>query len=311
MEILDAYKALADESRLRLVHILSQGYFNVQELTSILGISQPTISHHLKVLQAAGITTSYKEGTWTYHKLQPVSAGSLAPAVAHNFIELAGSSARNGHTALFSHDKESIAEILARRRDASHRYFESVASTWRDIRRESQDETAYFAELAALIPTEATLLELGCGSGALLEALLPRSGKTIGVDYSRAMLDEAKRNLGERAGSVELRLGELEHLPLADHSVDVAVACMVLHHIARPAEVLAEAARVVRSGGRLVVVDLVHHTNEYMRERFADLWLGFEPGDITTWLKNAGLSSPHTKILGERQEVFIVSTLKP
>lgn len=311
MELLDAYKALADESRLRLVHILSQGYFNVQELTSILRISQPTISHHLKVLQSAGITTSYKEGTWTYHKLVNANVESLAPAVAYNFLELAASSTKNGHTVLFAQDKDAITEILARRRDASHRYFESVASSWKEIRREAQGNTAYFSELEALIPSKATLLELGCGSGALLDALLPRSGKTIGVDYSRAMLDEAKRNLGEKSSGVELRLGELEHLPLADNSIDIAVACMVLHHIAQPEKVLAEAARVVKGGGSLVVVDLVHHTNEYMRERFADLWLGFEPIDIETSLKAVGFKTPRTKILGDRKEVFIVSTLKP
>ncbi len=310
MELLDAYKALADESRLRLIHILNQGYFNVQELTSILGISQPTISHHLKVLQSAGITTSYKEGTWTYHKLVSAHSDSLSPAVAYNFLELAASSSKNGHTAIFAKDRDAIGEILARRRDASHRYFESVASNWKEIRREAQGDTAYFSELEGLIPGDATLLELGCGSGALLDALLPRSGKTIGVDYSRAMLEEAKRNLGEKSSGVDLRLGELEHLPLADNSVDIAVACMVLHHIAQPQRVLAEAARVVKKGGSLIVVDLMHHTNEYMRERFADLWLGFEPTDIAAWVKTAGFNAPQTKILGEGKEVFIVSTLK-
>ncbi|MFM1848837.1 MAG: hypothetical protein RL417_2311 [Pseudomonadota bacterium] len=311
MELLEAYKALADESRLRLIHILSDGYFNVQELTSILGISQPTISHHLKVLQGAGITSSYKEGTWTYHKLMGNEAGTPAPAVAHNFLKLAASSSMNGHTAIFARDKAAIGEILARRRDASHRYFESVASNWKEIRREAQGDTAYFSELESLIPPSATLLELGCGSGALLEALLPRDGKTIGVDYSRAMLDEAKRNLGEKASGVELRLGELEHLPLADESVDVAVACMVLHHIAQPKNVILEAARVLKRGGHLIIVDLMRHTNEYMRERFADLWLGFELPEIERWLTASRLSSPNAKILGERKEVFIVSTLKP
>ena len=125
------------------------------------------------------------------------------------------------------------------------------------------------------------------------------------------MLEEAKRNLGEKSSAVELRLGELEHLPLADNSVDIAVACMVLHHIAQPEKVLAEAVRVIKGGGSLIIVDLMHHTNEYMRERFADLWLGFEPSDIETWLKFIGFKAPQTKILGEGKEVFIVSTLKP
>jgi ArsR family transcriptional regulator len=276
-----------------------------------LAISQPTVSHHLKVLQGAGITTSYKEGTWTYHKLRTAGGDALAPAVALNFLELAASASQNGHTNLLARDKEAINEILARRRDASHRYFESVASNWREIRREAQGDTAYFPELATLIPDKGILVELGCGSGALLEAILPRAGRTIGVDYSRAMLDEARRNLGEKAKNVDLRLGELEHLPLANDSVDVAVACMVLHHIAQPERVIREAARVLKREGRFIVVDLVHHTNEYMRERFADLWLGFEPRDIESWLKNSRFKTSQTKILGERQEVFIVSTLKP
>ena len=192
-----------------------------------------------------------------------------------------------------------------RRRDQTHRYFEQVAGLWKEMREEAQGGASYITPLCEAIPAEATLVELGCGSGALLEQLLPRRGKTIGVDYSQSMLEEAGRSLARFAAQLELRLGTLEHLPLADASVDAALAYMVLHHVAAPQQALQDAGRVLRPGGRLIVVDFVQHHNELMRERYADQWLGFEAGQFTSWLAAAGLRPVSRQLLGDNQQVFL------
>ena len=309
MELLEAYKAMADESRLRIVHALRHGYLNVQELTSILGVSQSTISHHLKILQGAGIARSFKEGTWTYYGL--ARGEGLPASITKSFLEISAAGS-NGHRETFARDDEAVTNILARRREQTHRFFESVAETWKEIRREMvQGDESYLEPLIAAVPPTASLLDVGCGSGLLLERLLPRPGATIGVDYSPAMLTEARQNLGPRADQVDFRLGYLEHLPVADGSIEVTVASMVLHHIAQPMSALQEIFRVLKPGGRLVVADLVHHTNEYMRERFADLWLGFETKEFSAWLADAGFTGTSVVRYGERQEVFVLQTMKP
>jgi ArsR family transcriptional regulator len=311
MNMVDYYKALADESRLRVLHVLSHGYFNVQELTSVLGLSQPTISHHLKTLQQAGLIKSHKEGTWTYHSLVSTGSETAAGAVISNFLELALNPAGDAYLPSLTEDRKIITGLRDRKRDRSRLFFESVASNWKEMRDEATGSPSYLEELVGHLPSEGTLLELGCGTGALLERILPRKGNTIGVDYSQAMLDEAKSNLGKLKGEVDLRLGYLEHLPLGDESVDTAVAYMVLHHLPTPREALRDIFRVLQPGGRLMIVDMLPHNKEYMRERYADLWLGFDADEMQSWLTECGFKDVQIKDLGERKEVFLSNCFKP
>ncbi|RMG41677.1 MAG: methyltransferase domain-containing protein, partial [Candidatus Dadabacteria bacterium] len=273
MGIIETYKALADESRLRLVHCLSQGMFNVQELTSVLGLGQSTVSHHLKILHQAGIATSRREGTHIYYTLSHQDSEKAPAAIINNFLDISTSNL-NGLEPAFSSDREKLSQILNKRREEAHSFFEKVAAEWKSLR-EKQERRSYLQELINEIKPDETLLELGCGSGALLEKILPRTGETIGVDYSQAMLNECAENLREHRDSVDLRLGYLEHLPLADASADTAVAYMVMHHLPEPLRAFMDAFRVLRAGGRLIIVDLMEHHDETMRERYADIWLGF------------------------------------
>lgn len=302
---LEVYKALADESRLRIVHMLSKGAFNVQEITSVLGLGQSTVSHHLKVLQGAGLTHLQREGTWAYYTLVNGESKGFPSDTARNFLETAKPEE------LFASDLEALSVLLNQRRDSSHKFFEAVADKWHELRDEAQGQESFFDDVAKLIPSEATVLELGCGSGAFLQHILPRSGKTIGVDYSQAMLSEARKNLGKALPStVDLRLGYLEHLPIGDESIDIAVAYMVLHHLPAPAEAFIDAFRVLRPEGRLIVVDLVKHSNELMRERFADLWLGFEQRELRKWSLSAGFSHTHIDVRGKKKEVLLLTSSK-
>lgn len=294
---LELYKALADETRLRLLRILSSGSFNVQELTSILNISQSTISHHLKILQAANLASSLKQGTWVFYTLPAFDPDSFVHKTAELLLD---------HGEKNSKDEEAAAEILSRRRDQTRHFFDSVAKDWK-LLREAQGTESFFELVRSRIPESACFLELGCGSGVFLDQIVPRTGQTIGVDYSQAMLEQARSTLGARAAQVDLRLGYLEHLPIGDDSVDVALSYMVFHHLPSPPDALRDAARVLKPGGQLMIVDLLQHDNEFMRERFADLWMGFDPEEMKRWALSSGFQDAQLEILGNKNEVFLLT----
>ena len=310
MELLETYKALADESRLRIVSILSRGAFSVGELTDLLGLSQPTVSHHLKILQRAGVTTSRKDGTWVFYTLHESTETKPQRLVIESYLEVSKNLNGDPLASALAEDESGVRRLLNQRRDKAREFFESVASDWTDIRSEAVGTEATTEDLARVIPDDGSFLELGCGSGALLQALLPRNGETIGVDYSQAMLDAAKKNLGARATQVDLRLGNLEHLPLGDDRVDHAAAYMVIHHVPEPREAIKDIYRVLKRGGSLRILDLVQHDREYMRERFADLWLGFEPDAFRGWVEAAGFCNTEILFLGEKKEAFLLTTHK-
>ena len=308
MNLVDTLKALADESRLRIVKILSHGYFNVQEMTSVLELGQSTISHHLKVLQSAGVVTAHREGTWMYYTLlkNESELKLLSPILGC----LDNGSTSPDFKKLLTQDSRSLDKIISRRRDHSYDFFQSHAKSWSELRNFISDDSFLMDQIVSKIPQNGDVLDIGCGSGVFLQIIAAREGKTIGVDYSPAMLDEARTNLGKLAFKVDLRLGAMEHLPIGDSSVDITVAYMVMHHIAQPKEALREVFRVLKSGGRLIVVDLTRHDKEIMRERLADLWLGFEMKEFEGWVKEVGFNSSTNKILGEHQEVFILECNK-
>lgn len=300
MDAISVFKALADESRLRLVSILDKGYFNVQELTDVLNASQSTVSHHLKTLQQAGIATSKKQGTWSYYTLaNGNSPDQFTTKIVRNFLE-ANAADRS--------EEAQLRAILARRRDASRSFFDRVAPEWHRLRSEGMGQGTYLEVLAKQIPATCDLLELGCGAGALLQMVTPRKGITLGVDFSQSMLDEARRSL---PAAVDLRLGYLEHLPIADASVDMVVAYMVFHHLADPTAALKDAYRVLKPQGTIAVIDLTEHTNEQMRELFADLWLGFSPTEFSKWATHgAGFKNAHISLLGEKEDAFLFTAVK-
>ena len=316
MKIVEACKALSEESRLRLFHLLSKGYFNVQELTSALDLSQSTISHHLKVLQNSGLVRQHREGTWNYYTLD-LDENGLSQSLVGPLLTHLERSTDKKEQELVSSNARLARTLLDRRQQLSHRFFEEVAPHWKNVRRAAlgltdEDEPIefFYRELCSHIPPTESLLELGCGSGTLLEQIAPRPGKTIAVDYSPAMIEEAKRNLAARASAIDFRLGFLEHLPLGDESVDRAVAGMVLHHLPAPQDALSDVARVLKPGGTLLILELTAHANDSMREQFADVWLGFEPRQLEQWLENVGFRNTRVHVLGKKKKLFLLETMK-
>ncbi len=278
--MLDTLKALADPCRLRLVAVLLAGEFTVQELTAILKMGQSRISRHLKILTEAGVLSVKRQGTWSYYR-----AGGESPFFAA--IRLALSQGVEGLPERAT-DLAAVAQVLEERRRRSREFFDRHARQWDDLARTLLPVPDYRERLLALVPEGRTVVEVGLGTGGLLPALAAKAGNVIGVDHSPAMLEEARHRLASgRVSGVELRLGEMTHLPLPDKAVECAVLNMVLHHAPDPPAVLAEIRRVLSSGGVLALADLARHEREAAREQLADQWLGFGEEELNAWLTAA------------------------
>ena len=289
--ILEVLKALADPSRLRLAAILLRGEFTVQELTRIMGTGQSRVSHHLKVLTEAGILAVKRQGTWNYYRANgdcPFFT-TIRPALEQGLAEIPER----------DQDLSAVTQVLEERRQRSREFFDRHARQWDDLARTLLPVPGYRERLLSYVPTRKTVVEIGFGAGGLLPDLAAKSVTVIGIDHSPAMLEEARQRLAdERVNGVDLRLGEMTHLPLPDHFADCAVINMVLHHAADPPAVLAEIRRVLTPGGMLVLAALVRHDREWVRERLADQWLGFEEEELSAWLAAAGFA----EITAERIE---------
>jgi len=274
-------KALADPGRLLLARVLSLGTFNVTELTEIVAAGQSTVSRNLKILVDAGLLSSRREGRTVYYGW----GRDLTPAATdlRAWVDLHGPTIE-GDVRLQIHD------AWEARRERTATFFATVdpgdpAAAWLG----SPD---CLPLLLDALPKSTTVVDLGTGSGRLLPGLRGLAPKVIGVDASSAMLSEARRRTRDAGlDDVDLRLGDLAHLPLQDHEADAVVANMVLHHLPEPARAFQEIRRVLRPGGTLLIGDFLPHDQEWMRETLADQWLGLSPDDVSHWLDDNGFES--------------------
>src|SRR5438874_10538822 len=283
-ELLAALRAAAESTRLRLLVLCARGELTVSELAQILGQSQPRVSRHLKLLCEAGLLDRFREGSWVFYRL---SAGSPASALARHHVAACGES---DETVVL--DLQRLAAIKRQRAELAAAYFRENAAHWHRIRSLYIDECEVEAALLEIMAAETPgdLLDIGTGTGRMLEVLGPRVAHALGVDQSREMLAVARVNL-ERAGlgNSIVRLGDMYQLPLADASFDAVIIHQVLHYADRPAAAIAEAARVLRPNGILVVVDFAPHALEFLREDHAHRRLGFADADVDEWCRAAGL----------------------
>lgn len=278
---LETLKSIADPCRLRLVAILNRGEFTVQELTGVLSMGQSRVSRHLKILSDAGVVTVKRQGTWSYYRAGGDNSffNRLRPVLEQGLSTLPE----------YEQDLAAVARLLEERRKRSRDFFDRHARQWDDLVKSLLPVPEYLPELLASVPDGGTLVEIGVGTGMMLTELATRVDSLIGVDHSAAMLDEARQRLAEAGiDSVDLRLGEMTHLPLPDSSADCLLFNMVLHHAPDPSAVLKESARVLKPGGLLLVADLARHERELVREQLADQWLGFEESELVVWLEQAG-----------------------
>lgn len=283
-QLLTGLRAAAEQTRLRILALCLRGELTAGELTRILGQSQPRVSRHLKLLCDAGLLDRFQEGTWAYFHLPP--AGSGAQLVRTLLDQL------DEDDATIKQDLKRLDAIKDERAERARAYFSENAAAWDRIRALHIDEGEVERALVDLLPGEpiARLLDIGTGTGRVLQLLEHRVAQGVGVDLSREMLAVARANLDDpRFAHFTLRQGDMYQLPVADESFDLIVLHMVLHFAERPAEVIAEAARALTPGGHFLVVDFAPHQREELREEYAHRRLGFAPGDVAAWCRACGL----------------------
>lgn len=285
-------KGAADANRLRILQILRKGPFNVAELTQILGIGQSTVSRHLRILSDAGLVAVRRAGTWAWYSL--ADAGGEFPGALLELLAGAGASL-NG-------DAAALEQALARRRRHTSEFFRRAAPDWDRVREKAFGPPTHLDRLVDRIGTAATAVDLGTGTGVLLERMAAKANRVIGVDASPEMLEEARTRVAEaRLPNTELRLGTLEHLPLGDGEADTMVANMVLHHVADVPTVLREIRRALSADGRLVIADLAEHPDDVFWRDIGATWPGFRVADVRSWLEAAGYTGVAVDTIPDRR----------
>ena len=290
-----ALKAAGEETRLRVLALLAEAELTVSDLTDILRQSQPRISRHLKLLVEAGLVERFREGTWAFFRLAEHGGGA---DVARALIERL-----NPGDQTIARDRERLSSVRQARATAAQAYFRAHAAEWDRIRKlHVADEAVEDAIRAALSDKPfRSLLDLGTGTGRMLEMFGPDIERGLGLDLSLDMLLLARDRL-ERAGlrNCSVRQGDIYDLPLANGSFDVVILHQVLHFLDDGARAIREAARVLRPGGRLLVVDFALHEQEFLREQFAHRRLGFAPDTVMQWITASGLDPVmHTSLAPE------------
>jgi ArsR family transcriptional regulator len=283
--IFDRLTALADPTRSRLLLLLDRHELTVGELCSALQLPQSTVSRHLKTLADEGWVTARAEGT---SRRYAMPGGALDPG-ARRLWQLVREQV--GATPSARQDLGRAERVLHERRTTSQAFFSTRAGQWDRVRAELYGSGAELASLAALLDPEWIVGDLGCGTGQTAAALAPYVSRVIAVDESTAMLGAARKRLAAHE-NVELRGGRLEDLPVEAGLLDAAVLSLVLHFVVDPAAVLAESARILKPGGRLLVVDMLPHERDEYRTTMGHLWLGFDGAQLTGWLEEAGFASP-------------------
>ncbi|PZO91736.1 MAG: ArsR family transcriptional regulator [Sphingomonas sanxanigenens] len=278
--LLDLLRALADPTRLRIFVLLRMIDLSVGELAQVLEQSQPRVSRHVKILADAGLVARRKEGSWVFLGI------AEGPAIEPLFLLLdrfVGENAR---------DAQALADVLAERAASAERYFSAHAGQWDAIRSLHVAESEVEAAMGALIRLRpiGRLVDIGTGTGRMLELFGGGATSATGVDRSPEMLRLARVKLSESdIQKAELRQGDMYALPLDDGSADTVILHQVLHFAHQPAAAIAEAARLLAPGGRVLIVDFASHGREELRQQDAHVRLGFDDDQVAGWFAAAGL----------------------
>mgnify|MGYP002628834479 CR=1 FL=1 len=271
--------ALTEPIRVRLLCLLEREELTVGELVRVIQLPQSTVSRHLKQLHAQALIGRRAAGTASFFRLANLDAGTRA----------LWSLVRDDVGDAYAEDQQRLETVLALRTLDSRTFFERVGGGWDALRAQLFGEGCLVQALLALLPPDLIVADLGCGTGDALAQLWPYVGRVIGVDREQAMLDAARDRLGPSAG-VDLRRGDLADLPLADGEVDAALTMLVLHHVESLPPVYAEVARVLRPGGRWVVLDMAEHEHAEYRQTMGHVHLGFSEERLTALAAGAGLT---------------------
>jgi ArsR family transcriptional regulator len=278
--ILDRMAAVSDPIRCRMLRLVERHELTVSELCAVLQLPQSTVSRHLRTLLDDEWVTARRDGTSRYYSM----GDDLAPDARGLWQLIRGQVAESAGA---SHDDARVERVLAGRRSKSREFFSSAAEEWDRLRADLFGDRLHLQALVGLIAGDWVVGDLGCGTGAMAQALAPFVRAVVAVDSSREMLSAAKARV-EGLANVQVRPGDLEALPIADGELDAAVMMLVLHHVPEPARALGEAARVLKPGGRLLVVDMWPHDRAEYQQQMGHVWLGFSDKQMRRLLRTAG-----------------------
>ncbi|NRG17794.1 metalloregulator ArsR/SmtB family transcription factor [Rhizobiales bacterium] len=282
-QLLSGLKTVGEPTRLRLIALLAESELTVKDATAILGQSQPRISRHLKLLTEAGLVQRFPEGSWVFYRLGDGAMGAFARDLLNRL---------DGEEPILTADRMRLDAIRKAKAEEAARYFADRAKTWDQERSMHVPEEAVEDALKEMLgekPFDA-LLDLGTGTGRLLEVFRNQYARALGVDASHDMLAVARANLAEAGiGEAQVRHGDVYALTVPRESYDVVCIHQVLHFLDDPGRAIGEAARALRPGGRLLIVDFAPHDFEFLREAHAHRRLGFAHEQMTRWLEEAGL----------------------
>ena len=280
------YRLLGDEARLRLLRVLRRERLNVTELTGILGLAQSGVSRHLGLLKDAGLVVEERDAGYTFYRVPEPSGDAAVGAMWAVLEQQFDAAASEGAVRA---DEARLQEVLRVRKE---NFDTHGGADTRDARQlvPGRSWAAWSRALAMLLPP-LRVADLGCGEGYLTIEAARWAAQVVAVDRSDTVLDRAKSlATRRRVTNVIWKRGELEKLPIKDQSVDVALLSQALHHAAHPARAVAEAARITVVGGRVLILDLREHREEWVRAKLGDRALGFSDGELKRMLVDAGLS---------------------
>ncbi len=301
-QLLASLRAAAEPTRLRLLALAARGSFCVMEFTEILGQSQPRLSRHLKLLCDCGLLHRLREGANVWFTLPGGEEGALARELVAR-LPL--------RDAILEADRRQAVRVLAERERVASESFRGKGADWDEMRALELPAQAVETALAGLVVAGDKLLDIGTGTGRVLELLAARFGQALGVDASKQMLALARARLAKRElNNCTVRLADMYRLPLADGSFDTAVLQMVLHYAEDPAGAVAEAARVLAPGGRLIVIDLAEHGRTDLTAKRAHRWPGFSDDGIHRFLTAAGLNDAGAVTIPGPLDVRIWSAIR-
>ncbi len=293
---LNVFRAIGEETRLRIMGLLVRGELTVTEITQILGQSQPRVSRHLKILADAGLAERHREGAWMFYR---VAGGARTDSVLSAVLAAVETMAASGDR-LLARDNERFLQSREARASQAAAYFQENAQEWNRLRRLHLPESDIEARIVELAGNDDVdlFIDLGTGTGRMLEIFADKYKSGVGYDLSREMLAIARANLEKATIThAQVRHGDLFSLPLEAESADIVLLHQVLHYLAEPGAAVREAARLLKPGGKLIISDFAPHDLEFLREEHAHRRLGFSDDEVEEWCKASRLALSQTDTL--------------